>query len=169
MVFCSEVIEQASRMRKNRFQFHKVVFSAPVLSKEEFDFKVKAVPNLLVGAIGNLLDNSLYWCQVRKERDKRVEPIAIRVVTNYREDDGSSLIAIVDNGTGFSEKALMKGSVAFFSERPSGMGLGLYFANLVTEQMGGVLTLSTTEDLREEVDVPAAFDGAAVVMRFKGK
>jgi signal transduction histidine kinase len=169
MVFCSEVIEQASRIRKNRFQFHKVVFSAPILSKEEPDFKVKAVPNLLVGAIGNLLDNALYWCQVRKERDKRTEPLAIRLVTNYREDDGSSLIAIVDNGTGFSEKALAKGSAAFFSERPSGMGLGLYFANLVTEQMGGVLTLSTAEDLRDEIDVPAAFDGAAVVMRFKGK
>lgn len=169
MVFCSEVIEQASRMRKNRFQFHKVVFSAPVLSKEEPDFKVKAVPNLLVGAIGNLLDNALYWCQVRKERDKRTEPIAIRIVTSYREEDGSSLIAIVDNGTGFSEKALSKGSAAFFSERPNGMGLGLYFANLVTEQMGGVLTLGTVEDLREEVDIHTAFDGAAVVMRFKGK
>lgn len=169
MIFCSEVIEQASRIRKSRFQFHKVAFSAPVLSKEEPDFKIKAVPNLLVGAIGNLLDNSLYWCQVRKEQDKRSEPIAIRVVTSYRDDDGSSLIAIVDNGTGFSEKALVKGTVAFFSDRPSGMGLGLYFANLVTEQMGGILTLSSAEELREEVDVPAAFDGAAVVMRFGGR
>lgn len=169
MVFCSEIIEQASRMRKNRFQFHKVVFSAPILTKEDPDFKIKASSNLLVGALGNLLDNSLYWCQVRKERDKRTEPIAIRIMTNYRDDDGSSLIAVVDNGTGFSEKALLKGSAAFFSERPSGMGLGLYFANLVTEQMGGIFTISSAEELREEFDVPAAFDGAAVVMRFGGK
>lgn len=169
MVFCSEIIEQASRMRKNRFQFHKVVFSAPILIKEEPDFKIKAAPNLLVGALGNLLDNSLYWCQVRKERDKHNQPLAIRIVTNYREDDGSSLIAVIDNGTGFSEKALSKGSAAFFSERPSGMGLGLYFANLVTEQIGGVLTLSTAEELRDEFDIPSSFDGAAVVMRFGGR
>lgn len=169
LVFCSDVIEQASRIRKSRFQFHKVTFSAPILTKEEADFKIRAAPNLLVGAIGNLLDNSLYWCQVRKETEKRSEPIAIRVATSYREEDGSSLIAIIDNGPGFSEKALEKGSAAFFSERPNGMGLGLYFANLVAEQMGGLLMLSSAEELREEIDVPAAFDGAAVVMRFGGK
>lgn len=169
LVFCSEVIEQASRIRKSRFQFHKVTFSAPILTKEEADFKIRAAPNLLVGAIGNLFDNSLYWCQVRKETEKRAEPIAIRVATSYREEDGSSLIAIIDNGPGFSEKAMEKGSAAFFSERPNGMGLGLYFANLVVEQMGGLLMLSSAEELREEIDLPAAYDGAAVVMRFGGR
>jgi hypothetical protein len=49
------------------------------------------------------------------------------------------------------------------------MGLGLYFASMVTEQMGGILTLSNAEELREELDVPVALDGAAVVMRFGGK
>jgi hypothetical protein len=167
-VFCSEVIATAARLRDNRFQFHRVVFSAPITVKDEPDFKIRTAPNLLVGAIGNLLDNALYWCQVRKQHEKREQPISIRIVTNHREDDGSSLIAVVDNGTGFSEKARNKGVTAFYSERPDGMGLGLYFANLVVEQMGGVLTLESAEDLREEVDIPDAFDGAAVVMRFKG-
>ena len=49
------------------------------------------------------------------------------------------------------------------------MGLGLYFASMVTEQMGGILTLCNAEELREELDVPVALDGAAVVMRFGGK
>ena len=167
-VFCSEVVATVARLRSSRFQYHRVVFSAPITAGDEADFKIRAAPNLLVGALGNLLDNALYWCQVRKERDGREEPIAIRIVTNHREDDGSSLIAVVDNGTGFSETAAGKGIAAFFSERPDGMGLGLYFANLVTEQMGGVLTLESTEDLRDEIDVPGVFDGAAVVMRFKG-
>lgn len=167
-VFCSEVISTVARLRDSRFKFHQVVFSAPITAHDEADFKIRAAPNLLVGALGNLLDNALYWCQVRKEREKRTDPPAIRIVTSYREDDGSSLIAVVDNGTGFSEKASAKGSTAFYSERPDGMGLGLYFANLVVEQMGGILTLESTADLREEVDIPDVFDGAAVVMRFKG-
>jgi hypothetical protein len=168
-VFCSEIIEQATRVRKSRFAFHSVAFSAPVLTKEEPDFKIKAAPNLLVGAIGNLLDNAMYWTQVRQELDGNDGTRAIRVLTQHKEDDGSSLIAVIDNGTGFTEKALAKARTAFFSERPSGMGLGLYFASMVAEQMGGILTLSNADELREELAVPAALDGAAVVMRFGGK
>lgn len=168
-VFCSEIIEQATRVRKSRFAFHGVAFSAPVLTKEESDFKMKAAPNLLVGAIGNLLDNAMYWTQVRQELDGDNRTRAIRVLTQHRDDDGSSLIAVIDNGTGFTEKALAKARTAFFSERPNGMGLGLYFASMVAEQMGGILTLSNADELREELDVPVILDGAAVVMRFGGK
>lgn len=168
-IFCSEIIEQATRVRKSRFAFHSVAFSAPVLTKEEPDFKIKAAPNLLVGAIGNLLDNAMYWTQVRQELDGKNGTRAIRVLTQHRDDDGSSLIAVIDNGMGFTEKALAKARTAFFSERPNGMGLGLYFASMVTEQMGGILTLSNADELREELDVPAALDGAAVVMRFGGR
>ena len=169
-VFCSEVIDQATRIRRSRFAFHKIAFSAPVITKEEPDFKIQTAPNLLVGAIGNLIDNSIYWTRVREELEGREGfTRAIRVLTSHRIEDGSSLIAIVDNGTGFSEHALSKARTAFFSERPRGMGLGLYFAGLVAEQMGGILTLSSAAQLREELDVPIALDGAAVVLRFGGK
>ncbi|NUO74761.1 MAG: hypothetical protein HOQ32_01985 [Lysobacter sp.] len=168
-VLCSEIVSSAERLRRTRFQFHKVVFSAPVLTKEETDFKIRVAPNLLIGALGNLLDNSLYWCQVRREREDDKRPIAIRIATAYREEDGSSLIAVIDNGTGFSPKALSGARTAFFSERPEGMGLGLYFAGLVAEQCGGLLTIGTTDELRDELDIPAAYDGAAVALRFPGK
>jgi len=166
---CSDIISNAERLRRTRFQFHKVVFSAPVLTKEEPDFKITVAPNLLIGAVGNLLDNSLYWSQVRREREDVKRPIAIRIATAYREEDGSSLIAVVDNGTGFSPRATSGARTAFFSERPEGMGLGLYFASLVTEQCGGVLTIGSADDLRDELDIPAAYDGAAVTLRFPGK
>lgn len=168
-VFCSDVIEQAARVRKSRFAFHGVAFSAPVISKEEPDFKIKASPNLLVGAIGNLIDNAMYWTKVRQELDGGNGTRAIRVLTQHRDDDGSSLIAVIDNGPGFTAHALAKARTAFFSERPNGMGLGLYFASMVAEQMGGILTLSNAAELREELDVPMVLDGAAVVMRFGGK
>ncbi|SFL20376.1 ATP-binding protein [Lysobacter sp. cf310] len=168
-ILCSEVVSSAERLRRTRFQFHKVVFSAPVLTSEEPDFKILAAPNLLIGALGNLLDNSLYWSQVRREREDSKRPIAIRVATVYREADGSSLIAVVDNGTGFSPRAISAARTAFFSERPEGMGLGLYFAGLVAEQCGGMLTIGSTDELRDEVDIPAAYDGAAVSIRFPGK
>ena len=75
------------------------------------------------------------------------------------------MIAVVDNGPGFSI-TLSRAIEAFYTTRPGGMGLGLYFANLVMEQCGGELTIHAASDLRDEIDIPRAFDGAAVVMRF---
>ena len=48
-------------------------------------------------------------------------------------------------------------------------GRFFYFASMVAEQMGGILTLSNADELRDELDIPAALNGAAVVMRFGGK
>ena len=55
---------------------------------------------------------------------------------------------------------------AFVTTRPGGMGLGLYFANLVMQQIGGELTVHEASELRDEVAIPKSFDGAAVALRF---
>jgi nitrogen fixation/metabolism regulation signal transduction histidine kinase len=75
------------------------------------------------------------------------------------------MIAIVDNGPGFSISH-PKAVEAFYTTRPGGMGLGLYFANLVMEQCGGELTIEDAAELRDEIPIPKSFDGAAVVLRF---
>jgi signal transduction histidine kinase len=165
LMFASEIVRAASRIRESRFTFHKVVFSAPLLQKEEPDFRVRGPSNLLTGALGNLLDNALYWARYRKERDERKEPGAVLVTSDWDKNSNSGMIAVVDNGPGFSIP-LDRATEAFFTTRPGGMGLGLYFANLVMEQVGGELTIHSASDLRDEIDIPKAYDGAAVVMRF---
>ena len=165
LMFASEIVRAASRIRESRFTFHKVVFSAPLLQKEEPDFRVRGASNLLTGALGNLLDNALYWARYRRERDERKEPGAVLVRSDWDKNSNSGMIAVVDNGPGFSIP-LDRASEAFFTTRPGGMGLGLYFANLVMEQVGGELTVHSASELRDEIDIPKAYDGAAVVMRF---
>jgi signal transduction histidine kinase len=165
LMFASEIVRAASRIRESRFKFHKVSFSAPLLQKEEPDFRVRGASNLLTGALGNLLDNALYWVRYRKERDDRKVEGAILVTSDWDKASNSGMIAVVDNGPGFSIP-LNRATEAFYTTRPGGMGLGLYFANLVMEQIGGELTIHTASDLRDEIDIPRAFDGAAVVMRF---
>src|SRR6266481_5803105 len=159
LIFASELVRSASRIRESRFKFHNVVCSAPLLQKEERDFRVHGPPGLLTGCLGNLLDNALYWARYRKQRDERQVPAEILITSN------SGLIAVVDNGSGFSIP-LNRATEPFFTTRPGGMGLGLYFANLVMEQCGGELTIHTAADLRDEIEIPQKFDGAAVVMRF---
>jgi signal transduction histidine kinase len=165
LMFASEIVRAASRIRESRFTFHKVVLSAPLLQKEEPDFRVRGPSNLLTGALGNLLDNALYWARYRKERDERKEPGAVLVTSDWDKTSNSGMIAVVDNGPGFSIP-LDRATEAFFTTRPGGMGLGLYFANLVMEQVGGELTIHSASDLRDEIEIPKAYDGAAVVMRF---
>lgn len=162
----SDIVRVAMRTRQSRFKYHNVVFSAPLLQAEEPDFKIRGPSNLLSGALGNLVENALYWTRFRKERDERVEPAAVFVTSSWDEALKSGFIAVVDNGTGFAIEN-ERAKEAFFTTRSGGMGLGLYFANLVMEQCGGQLTIHSADELRDEIEIPAPYDGAAVVMRFR--
>lgn len=166
LLFVSEIVRAASRIRESRFKFHKVHFSAPLLDKDEPDFKVRGPSNLLTGCLGNLIDNALYWTRFRKERDERSAAASVLVTTDWDKKNNSGMIAVVDNGTGFSISR-KRAIEAFQTTRPGGMGLGLYFANLVMDQCGGDLTIQSASELRDEIDVPREFDGAAVAMRFR--
>jgi signal transduction histidine kinase len=165
LTFVGQLIKAASRTRDSRFKFHAVDLTLPVLSGAEADFKVRGPSNLLIGALGNLLDNALYWSRVRKEREERSTTAAVTVRCQWNEKARTGMIAVIDNGTGFSMSDT-RAVAAFTTTRPGGMGLGLYFANLVMEQCGGQLTIHAASELRDELDFPKEFDGAAVVMRF---
>jgi nitrogen fixation/metabolism regulation signal transduction histidine kinase len=83
--------------------------------------------------------------------------IYINVNTDYFSEGPA--IVIADTGSGFQDDPgrLIR---PFFSRRPSGMGLGLYYANLVMELNKGRLVFPDAED----VEVPKAFDGAVVAL-----
>jgi nitrogen fixation/metabolism regulation signal transduction histidine kinase len=51
----------------------------------------------------------------------------------------------------------------FFTRKPTGMGLGLYYANLAMELNGGQLVFPQPD----EVDLPPDFDGAVIALIFK--
>jgi signal transduction histidine kinase len=166
LLFVSEIVRVVSRIRESRFKFHKVRFTAPLLDKDEQDFKVRGPSNLLTGCLGNIIDNALYWTRFRRERDERSAAASVLVTTHWDRKSNSGMIAVVDNGPGFSISR-KRAIEAFQTTRPGGMGLGLYFANLVMDQCGGDLTIQSASELRDEIDIPREFDGAAVAMRFR--
>lgn len=167
LIFATELIRSTTEIRQARCRFHKVVLSSPILSQEEADFRIRGASNLLTNCLGNLVDNSLYWVRVRREREPEIQS-AILITTDWDEASSSGLIAVIDNGPGFKNEMSPERAIqAFTSARPGGMGLGLYFANLVMEQFGGELSIHSAEDLRDQIDFPPLYDGAAVVMRFK--
>ena len=70
-------------------------------------------------------------------------------------------VVVADTGPGFSDDP-QDLTRPFFSRRPEGMGVGLYYANLVMELGDGLLLFPEAR----EADVPMEFDGAVLAMVF---
>ena len=47
------------------------------------------------------------------------------------------------------------------------MGLGLYYSRMVMESIDGSLVLCSAEEIRDDFEVPGAYDGAAIIFQFK--
>ena len=165
-VFASEIIRKAIAMREIRLEIHEIAISAPVLAGDEQDFTIHAPPNLIIGALCNLIDNSIYWNEVQKERNNENKKSGIKISCIPSESGKSGTIYVSDTGTGFTID-IDKATQPFYGSRPEGMGLGLFFSSLVMEQNGGALSLLSIEDARDELFLPEAYCGATVALRFK--
>lgn len=159
----SKLIEGMTRMHRYRFRRHDIVFSNPIETNECPDFKIKAPSNLLVGALSNIIENSIHWTKDKKNKEEgSTYTPAIKIITLPDFLDESPAIAILDNGPGFDldpDDAVD----AFMTTRPGGMGLGLYYVKQIMESIGGQLLITSAEDL----DLDLNYHGAVVVMIFK--
>lgn len=142
-----------------RFRNHNVRLTCPALEDGAPDVEHSLVFGLVLGALNNLLDNAFYWLQVRwpdsEDADKR--RIFININTEFA---GGPAIVVADNGPGFQDDPdrLIR---PFFSRRPDGMGVGLYYANMVMELNGGRLVFPEVGEAS-----PEEFDGAVVALVF---
>ncbi|MDA4854489.1 ATP-binding protein [Acinetobacter baumannii] len=143
---------------KIRFRKHKIKFVSPFLEDEIEDIEQTFVFRILSGCLTNIIDNAIFWLKVRwPEENPNERKIYIDVRKNFY---GKIAIIIADNGPGFQDEQeqLIK---PFFSRRPNGMGIGLYYVNLAMElNKGRLITLNDNDD------IPAEFDGAALALVF---
>ncbi|UTA80636.1 sensor histidine kinase [Halomonas sp. XH26] len=151
-------------LSEHRFQHHKITASCPLLIDESPDFKVKGPFGLLQAALTNLVDNAIHWTTLKAEKDGGGYTPAIRLLTLTDWFKEGPALVVADNGPGF-EISPDQAVLPFKSTRSAGMGLGLYYADKVMETIGGRLIVTTCEEL----DLPKAYSGAAIVMLFKGE
>jgi len=95
-----------------------------------------------------------------RNRVKVARRIYIDIVADWQ---GGPAIIVADNGTGFQD-APDEVVQPFFSRRPDGMGLGLYYANMVMQLNDGRLEIPD----RGDAELPEGFTGAVVALVFKG-
>lgn len=144
-----------------RFRFHRIRLVSPVLQEGLDNAKAIFAFNLALGALTNLLDNAIHWLKVAHPNEDGEERRSIYLdVIDWK---GSPAVLVADNGTGFKDSPA-EVVQPFFSRRPDGMGLGLYYANMVMQLNEGRLELAPADD----VDAPVEFDGAAAVLVFRG-
>ncbi|MFT7687806.1 MAG: hypothetical protein ACI9FB_003163 [Candidatus Azotimanducaceae bacterium] len=153
--------QKVIKLNQHRFKHHNITISCPINSDESESFEVTAPFGLLQATLTNLIDNSIHWTSLKAEKDGCDFTPAMRIdalPTWFKE--GPALV-VMDNGPGFSlsaEEAIQP----FKTSRPGGMGVGLYYSDKVMETIGGRLLICNPEDL----DLPDAYRGAAVVMIF---
>lgn len=149
-----------------RFRHHDVRFSCPILNNESSDFNSTFSFGLALGALNNLVDNALYWLRVRwsDESSQSIKSKRRLFVGSSTEYEHGPAIVVADNGPGFqgdSPELLVR---PFYTRKPDGMGLGLYYANLAMELNGGRLEFPDANDF----EIPSEYDGAVVAMVFQG-
>lgn len=158
------LIEVSLKYSAMRLRFHHVEVDCPLLDGIEDGFRSNFAFGMIVGVLGNLIDNALYWLRVRwpdirQSGDHAERRLYIGVSRNLGKGPA---IVIADNGVGFQGDDPDQLIRSFFTRKPNGMGLGLYYANLAMELQGGQLVFPRPED----AGIPEKYDGAVVALLF---
>ncbi|UXM93974.1 ATP-binding protein [Bartonella sp. HY329] len=160
----SKYINNLKLRYEGRFKRHNIIFSSPILTGENEDFKIVGQSNLLANTFSNMIDNAIFWLEARYDREsKETYKKGLYIGTDMKSFGGPAVI-IADNGTGFTQdpETLI---TPFVSTKPDGMGLGLYFSSMVMDITKGKLLFPDVEDL----DIPKVYDGACVALVFPNK
>lgn len=159
----AKVVDQLRRINLHRFRLHRVALVCDLSMEANPGFEAEFSFGLILGTLNNLIDNAIYWLQVRwTEEPERWEDSPRRIcITESHDFEGGPCLVVADSGPGFRDDPadLIR---PFFTRRPEGMGLGLYYANMVMELMGGRLLFPQPG----EVDLPEGINGAVIALQF---
>ena len=160
-----KLLKAARTFNVLRLRHHRIQLVCPPLQNDDEGFHSHFAFNLVMGALNNLMDNSLYWLRVRwPNRPEPSGPLQRKLYIGISHDfEAGPAILVADNGTGFQGDDPENLVRPFFTRKPEGMGLGLYYANLAMELNSGQLAFPQPG----EVDLPKEFDGAVVAIIFK--
>jgi signal transduction histidine kinase len=155
------LVRRARDLSLIRFRHHGVRLVCPALQDDAPTVMASCSFGLTLGALTNLIDNAIFWLRVRwPEIEGQSSGRAIYM--NIEPDfEGGPAIIVADSGPGFQD-APAELVRPFYSRRPEGMGMGLYYANMVMELNDGAMVFPHAS----ETDVPENFDGAIVALRF---
>lgn len=146
------LVDHALASYAHRFQHHKIRIEDGFARLP--DIHVRCVRRFVLNTIMNIMDNSIWWLEIKRQPHKRI------YIGPSRDLEGPALV-IADNGPGFLDppEDLVR---PFFSRKEDGMGLGLYLADQTMRQQEGRLAFPGPGD----VDLPNGVEGAVIALVF---
>jgi len=156
IVKASDLIKQAEFNVDYRLKAHNIRIINQINAKS--DFKIKCSRRLIIGAIMNLIDNSIWWLENKKPEKK-----SIILATSQELKEGPAII-IGDNGSGFMDD-LEYMVQPFFTRKPDGMGLGMHIVDEIMKVHRGKIKILSQGDIR----IPHEINGAVLALVFPKK
>jgi signal transduction histidine kinase len=157
------LVQDAAEISDRRFKRHQISVKYELPKDDAHPFIVKGNSALLQNVLTNLIDNAIYWLRVRWPDQNQPEPPLRRLYIGISDDlEGGRALIVADNGPGFQDDPDIL-TKPFFTRRPDGSGLGLYYAALAMGLSGGNLIFPTKDDL----DLPEWVTGAIIALQFK--
>lgn len=156
-----DLAERAAELNSVRLSNHDIELEVRVDRSPNATLAPSRYPlGLVLGAVTNLIDNSVYWLSSRWPENQPESRRRLLISVDTESYGGPALI-IADNGPGFAD-GLEDATEPFFTRRPDGIGVGLYYVNLIMHTIGGSLRMVDT-DL---VPLGPDYDGAALALVF---
>jgi signal transduction histidine kinase len=150
----SKLVEYVLLTQRRRLKRHGITFINGFESGG-VDFEVKGIRRMLTTTLVNLLDNSIYWADDGEDKEKYIW------IGSSHNLEGPAIV-IADSGAGFIDSA-EDVIQPFFTRKPSGMGIGLYYSDMVMKTIGGRLAFPEFG----AVERPEVVSGSCVAMVFK--
>ena len=161
------VINQALFNTEYRLYTHGIRLNKKYLEKPTIkNIRCKIARNLLIGAIMNLIDNSIYWLDQKAFKKLEAgESYTKQIFIDVVDDEAFIHIVIADNGTGIllPTEEITEPFVSG-KKNGAGMGLGLHIASEILNAQGGKISFPDND----EFEIPEDFNqGAKVVLSLK--
>lgn len=144
-----KIVDDAIFNTSFRFEAHKIEIVKNF--KEKKDGHINCASNIIIGALLNIFDNSLYWLQSYGVKNGKI-------LIDFKDYENEVGILIADNGKGFTispEDAIKP----FISMKLGGTGLGLHIADEMMKVHNGKLLIRDSK----EVDIPEEFSNGAII------
>lgn len=155
-ISASELVRLALSTQKLRWNRHNVKVLNGFDNLTNDDFNIRCIRRMAITTIVNIVDNALYWMDQDEDEN-------ILWVGPSHDLEGPAII-IADSGPGFLDDPEDM-TEPFFSRRPEGMGVGLYYSDWVMRSHAGRLAFPN----RNDIDIPRAVNGAVVALVFNKK
>jgi signal transduction histidine kinase len=155
-VKASVLIKQAIVNSEFRFRGHGIDIFDGIQDYSNPDFEVKCSRRLIMTVLSNLIDNAIYWLDVKGGNQKW-----LYIGTTYDLNELPAIV-VADNGPGLVDppEYLIQ---PFVSRKPDGMGLGLHVADEIMKTQNGKLLFPEVGDLT----LPKGYTGAIIALEFK--